>query len=95
MLTILEHPLSSKTPDPIFGVIERHRELTAAFEAAVDVASGTANASENKAADAIASKRWDLLTARENELIRTAPRTLPGPLVLLRYWQEPHLKEEE
>jgi hypothetical protein len=87
-------------PDPIFAAIERHRELSAEYTAAVDVSSKIEDGPEFEAADAIAGDRCGELLDCAEELIRLEPTSLAGVIALIRYvasleeWQTPRDPDE-
>ena len=82
-------------PDPIFAAIERHRELSESYTAAVDVSSDLKAGPEFKAADAITAERCQALLDHAGTLVRSEPTTLTGVAALVRYvasleeWQTP------
>jgi hypothetical protein len=82
-------------PDPIFAVIERHRQLSELFTAAVDVSSRLEGGPEFEAADAISAERNQALMGHADALIRSIPTTMAGVIALARYvasldeWQTP------
>jgi hypothetical protein len=82
-------------PDPIFATIERHRELSADYTAAVDISSKLEDGPEFEAADAIAGDRCGELLDHAHALIHLEPTTMAGVSALMRYvasleeWQTP------
>lgn len=88
-------PAAATEPDPIFAAIERHRDLSAGYTAAVDVSSKLEAGAEFDAADAIAGERCRSLMDHAEALIRLKPTTLAGAIALKRYfasleeWQTP------
>jgi hypothetical protein len=71
--------------DPIFIMIERHRELSAHLDAAVSVAGKLLPGPDFDAADAICAERHDVLMDHGDRLICTEPATLAGVVALMRY----------
>ena len=82
-------------PDPIFATIERHRELSADYTAAVDISSKLEDGPEFEAADEIAGDRCGDLLDHADALIHLEPTTMAGVSALMRYvasleeWQTP------
>ncbi|MCA1438033.1 hypothetical protein I6F33_34530 [Bradyrhizobium sp. BRP20] len=70
--------------DLIFVVIERHRELSAHYDAALSV-SAKLDGPEFDAADEISSQRTHALAEHANVLIRSTPTTIAGVIALTRY----------
>ncbi|MDA9451148.1 MULTISPECIES: hypothetical protein [Bradyrhizobium] len=68
--------------DLIFVVIERHRELSAHYDAA---ASLSADGAEFAAADEVTGQTNLALTEHANVLIRSKPATITGVIALTRY----------
>jgi hypothetical protein len=94
-------PAAAAAPaDPIFAVIDRHRELSVHFTAAVDVSARLEDGPEFEAADAIADQRCRVLLDHADTLIRSQPTTMAGALALMRYvasleeWQMPADRRE-
>jgi hypothetical protein len=87
-------------PDPIFATIERHRELSADYTAAVDISSKLEDGPEFEAADAIAGDRCGDLLDHADALIHLEPTTMAGVIALMRYvasleeWQTPRDSDE-
>jgi len=87
-------------PDQIFAAIERHRELSADYTAAVDISSKLEDGPEFEAADAIAGDRCGDLLDHADALIRLEPTTMAGVIALMRYvasleeWQTPRDSDE-
>ncbi|RXH21197.1 hypothetical protein XH94_38105 [Bradyrhizobium zhanjiangense] len=84
--------------DPLFVVIERHRELSAHYDAALSVSAKLDGGPEFDAADEISSQRNHALAEHAKVLIRSKPTTIPGVVAFSRYvaslraWQ---LSDEE
>ncbi|MBH5396450.1 hypothetical protein HZZ13_01295 [Bradyrhizobium sp. CNPSo 4010] len=70
--------------DLTFVVIERHRELSAHYDAALSV-SAKLDGPEFDAADEISSQRNHALAEHANVLIRSRPTTIAGVIALTRY----------
>ncbi|MDA9504015.1 hypothetical protein CO683_38985 [Bradyrhizobium ottawaense] len=70
--------------DLIFVVIERHRELSAHYDAALSV-SAKIDGREFDAADEISSQKNHALAEHANVLIRSRPTTIAGVIALIRY----------
>jgi hypothetical protein len=89
--------VATATRDPIFAVIERHRELSAQYGAAVHISGDmTSDDPGFEAAELATQERCDaLLDYSADELISLLPTTLAGTVALLRYvaglkeWQQP------
>ncbi|MCA1363403.1 hypothetical protein I6F14_23660 [Bradyrhizobium sp. IC3069] len=71
--------------DLIFVVIERHRELSAHYDAALSVSAKLNEGPEFDAADKISSQRDHALAKHANVLIRSTPTTIAGVIALTRY----------
>ncbi|MDA9537435.1 hypothetical protein ACM41_14890 [Bradyrhizobium sp. CCBAU 21362] len=71
--------------DLIFVVIERHRELSAHYDAAASVSAKLEDGADFFAADEISSQRNLALTEHANVLIRSKPVTIAGVIALTRY----------
>lgn len=71
--------------DPIFVVIERHRELSAYYDAALSVSARLEDEAEFNAADEISVQRNQVLAEHANVLIRSTPTTIGGVIALARY----------
>ncbi|AMA59833.1 hypothetical protein [Bradyrhizobium sp. CCGE-LA001] len=71
--------------DPIFVVIDKHRELSAQYDIAASVSAKLEEASEFGAADEISSQRNLALTEHANVLIKSMPTTIEGLIALIRY----------
>ncbi|KRQ01834.1 hypothetical protein AOQ72_10480 [Bradyrhizobium yuanmingense] len=71
--------------DLIFVVIERHRELSAYYEAALSVSAKLDEGPEFDAADQISCQRNHALAEQANVLIRSTPTTIAGVIALTRY----------
>ena len=88
------------SPDAIFAAIERHRELSADYTAAVDISSKLEDGPEFEAADAIAGDRCGDLLDHADALIHLEPTTMAGVIALMRYvasleeWQTPRDSDE-
>ncbi|MCA1471181.1 hypothetical protein I6F09_25280 [Bradyrhizobium sp. IC3195] len=70
--------------DLTFLVIERHRELSAHYDAALSV-SAKLDGPEFHAAEEISSQRNHALAEHANVLIRSTPTTIAGVIALTRY----------
>ncbi|MCA1500243.1 hypothetical protein [Bradyrhizobium sp. NBAIM14] len=70
--------------DLTFVVIERHRELSAHYDAALSV-SAKLDGPEFHAAEEISSQRNHALAEHANVLIRSTPTTIAGVIALTRY----------
>ncbi|KRR22625.1 hypothetical protein CQ14_30935 [Bradyrhizobium lablabi] len=94
-------PTAAAELDPIFAAIERHRDLSADYTAAVDISSRLEVGPEFEAADAIAGDRCRALLDHADALIRLEPTTIAGAIALMRYfasleeWQTPADRCEE
>lgn len=82
--------------DPIFAAIERHREASERYSAAVEASAILASDDANfDPAAALTDETTDALIAIANDLIRTEPTTLAGVVALARHlagleeWEEP------
>ncbi|UWU67731.1 hypothetical protein [Bradyrhizobium sp. NC92] len=71
--------------DLIFVVIQKHRELSAYYDAAASVSAKLEKVCEFEAADEISGQRNLALTEHANVLIRSAPTTIGGVIALTRY----------
>lgn len=71
--------------DLIFVVIERHRELSAHYDAAASVSAKLEDGTEFAAADEISGQKNLALTEHANVLIRSTPATIAGVIALTRY----------
>ncbi|RXH26040.1 hypothetical protein XH84_30755 [Bradyrhizobium nanningense] len=71
--------------DPIFVVIERHRELSAHHDAAASVSAKLEDVADFFAADEISGQRNLALSEHANVLIRSKPTTIAGAIALTRY----------
>ncbi len=93
-------PAGAATPDPVFAMIERHRELSAAFDVAVKNADNLEEHPEQESLDAIVDDTSDALLDHADALIITEPTTVAGIAAVMRYfasledWQEPRDSEE-
>jgi hypothetical protein len=64
-------PVAAATaPDPIFTVIERHRELSGQCSAAVSISAKLVDGPEFDAADQVSAERSDVLIEHAAVLIR-------------------------
>lgn len=87
--------LAAGRPDPVFAAIQRHQDLTAHFDAAIEISGGMTDDPEFEDAEAVTNERGDALVAHADVLICKEPTTLAGIVVLLRYvarleeWQTP------
>jgi hypothetical protein len=81
--------------DPIFAMIERHRELSAHCSAAYDISGKLLDGPEFDAAEAVSVEKHDRLIDHADALIGCEPTTMAGVLAAMRYlatlsdWQEP------
>lgn len=66
-------------------MIERHRELSARYDAALSVSAKLDGGAGFDAADEISTQRNDALAEHANVLIRSAPTTIAGVIALTRY----------
>ena len=66
-------------------MIERHRELSAHYDAALSVSAKLDEGAEFDAADEISSQRSHALAEHANVLIRSTPTTFAGVIALTRY----------
>jgi hypothetical protein len=88
-------PALATESDPIFAMIERHRELSAHCRAAYDISGNLLAGPEFDAAEAVSAERNDRLTNHVDALIGCEPTTMAGVLAAMRYlatlsdWQEP------
>ncbi|MEK9281169.1 hypothetical protein MTR72_16355 [Bradyrhizobium sp. ISRA442] len=71
--------------DLIFVVIERHRELSAYYDAALSVSARLEEEAEFNAADEISVQRNQVLAEHADVLIRSTPTTIAGVIALTRY----------
>ncbi|MDH2341523.1 hypothetical protein [Bradyrhizobium sp. SSUT77] len=71
--------------DPIFAVIECHRELSAHYEAATSVSAKLSEGPEFDAADAVSGERSHALHCHAAVLIRSEPTTIAGVNALIHY----------
>ncbi|MCP3392082.1 hypothetical protein NLM27_25160 [Bradyrhizobium sp. CCGB12] len=78
-------PVAAAERDLIFVVIEKHRELSAHYDAAASVLAKLEGGSEFDAADEISVQRNLALTEHANVLIRSTPTTIAGVIALTRY----------
>jgi hypothetical protein len=82
-------------PDPIFAAIERHRELSAHYDAAVSISAHLPCGPDFEAAEEITAERCHALLEHADALIRSEPTTIAGVIGLTRYvgsleeWQTP------
>ncbi|WP_271608653.1 hypothetical protein [Bradyrhizobium sp. CCBAU 21359] len=77
-------PIAAADRDLTFVVIERHRELSAHYDAAMSI-SAKLDGPEFDAADEISSQRNHALAEHANVLIRSTPTTIAGVIALIRY----------
>lgn len=71
--------------DLVFTLIQKHRELSAQYDAAASVSTKLEGGSEFDAADEISDQRNLALTEHANLLIRSTPTTIGGVIALIRY----------
>ncbi|WP_245288027.1 hypothetical protein [Bradyrhizobium sp. Ec3.3] len=82
-------------PDPIFAVIQRHRDLSDHYSAATAISAKLPDGPEFEAADKVSGERGDALSKHTDVLIRSEPTTMAGIAALTRYaaslanWQVP------
>jgi hypothetical protein len=91
-------PAALATPsevDPIFAAIEKHRVLSAHYDAAVSISAKLPPGPEFEAAEEVTTDRHDEVLNHADTLICSHPPTLAGVVALMRYvssleeWQEP------
>jgi hypothetical protein len=82
-------PGSAQSPasvqDPIYAAIERHRELSARYDAAVGISGSLVEGPEFDAADQVTGAACTALLDFADSLVCSAPTTLAGAIALLRY----------
>ncbi|MGY4629927.1 hypothetical protein [Bradyrhizobium sp. USDA 4486] len=71
--------------DLIFVVIERHRELSAHYDAAASLSDKLEDGAELAAADEVTGQTNLALREHANVLIRSKPATIAGVIALTRY----------
>jgi hypothetical protein len=71
--------------DPIFAMIERHRELSRHYDNAVSVSAKLEEGLEFDAAEEISNQRANALVQHAAMLIRSEPTTKAGATALIRY----------
>ena len=95
VLTAALPGIAEASVDPIFTVIERHRELSVHLDAAVSVSGKLLDGPEFDAAEAVAEQCSQTLIEHADVLIRSKPTTIAGIVALSRYvgtlgeWQLP------
>jgi hypothetical protein len=77
--------LATESDDPIFAMIERHRELSAHCNSAYDISGKLHEGPEFDAADAISQERHDRVIEQADALIYCEPTTMAGVLAVMRY----------
>ena len=88
-------PPALATNDPIFAMIERHRELSAHCSAAYDISGKLHAGPEYDAAEAVSTEKHGRLIDHTDALICCEPTTMVGVVAVMRYlatlsdWQEP------
>jgi hypothetical protein len=81
--------------DPIFAMIERHRDLSSHCSAAYEISGKLLKGPKFDAADAVSAERHGLVEDQADALICTEPSTMAGVLAMMRYaatwseWQQP------
>ncbi|MEY9578687.1 hypothetical protein ABIE88_006263 [Bradyrhizobium diazoefficiens] len=81
--------------DPIFSIIENHRELSARYEEAVCISGDLEPGPEFDAAGKVTGRRSEDLIDHADLLISSEPATIAGIIALTRYvssldeWQTP------
>jgi hypothetical protein len=94
-LAVAIPPAVATQSDPIFPMIERHRELSAHCRAAYDISGNLLDGPEFDAAEAVSVEKHDRLIDHADALIGCEPTTMAGVLAAMRYvatlpdWQEP------
>jgi hypothetical protein len=73
------------SPDPIYALIERHRELSARYDAAVSVSAKLFDGPEWEAAEEVTAAACTALLDFADSLVCSEPTTLAGVIALLRY----------
>jgi hypothetical protein len=71
--------------DPIFAMIERHRELSLHYDDAVSISAKLDEGPEFDAAEEVSEQRADAMVQHAAALIGTAPTTKAGAAALIRY----------
>jgi hypothetical protein len=88
-------PAAAVESDPIFAMIERHRELSGQCRAAYDISGKLLDGPELDAAEAVSVEKHDRLIDHADALVGCEPTTMAGVLAAMRYlatlpdWQEP------
>ena len=82
---ISTHSTAAADRDLIFVVIERHRELSTHYDAALSVSAKLDGGPGFDAADEISTQRNHALAEHADVLIRSAPTTIAGVIALTRY----------
>ncbi|MDH2402406.1 hypothetical protein QCM77_20925 [Bradyrhizobium sp. SSUT18] len=77
--------IAQASTDPIFAVIERHRDLSADYDAAVSISAKLEEGDQFDAADKISAERSAVLREYANELVHSKPITIAGVIALSRY----------
>lgn len=82
-------PVSAQSPlqavDPIFAMIERHRDLSGRYDAAVGISGSLEEGPEFDAADEVTAVACTALLDFADNLVSSKPTTLAGVIALLRY----------
>lgn len=74
----------SQVPDPIYAAIERHRELSAGYDAAVSVSAKLFDEPECDATEEVTDAACTDLLDFAGRLVCSQPATLAGAIALLR-----------
>jgi hypothetical protein len=92
-------PVSAGVPeratDPIYALIEKHRELSARYDAAVSISGALEAGPEFDAAEEVTAAACDDLLDFADSLVCSQPTTIAGVIALLRYtaamqeWETP------
>lgn len=82
-------PVSAGAPefvsDPIYTIIEKHRELSARYDAAVSISAKPFDGPECDAAEEVTAAACTELLNYADSLVSSPPTTLAGVIALLRY----------
>jgi hypothetical protein len=74
---------AAESDDPIFAMIERHRELSAHCKAAYDISGKLLDGPEFDAAEAVSVEKHDRLIDHADALIGCEPTTIAGVLAAI------------
>lgn len=89
----MKRPTKQK-PDPIFALIEKHKQAAAEDIAAAKAFSTMRRSDETyPAADARTQKAWKNLRAAQLKLLKATPTTTSGCIALMRHVMDPQGKE--